>query len=53
MHALTLCPVDVFVDTHGIGFAYPIVKLMFGPKIYSYTHYPTVSEDMVKTVTSG
>jgi hypothetical protein len=31
----------------GVGFGYPFVKLLFGIKIYSYTHYPIVSLDMV------
>lgn len=37
----------------GVGFGYPFVKLMFGfTKIYSYTHYPTLSTDMVQDVKS-
>jgi len=35
----------------GVGFGYPFVKLLFGIKIYSYTHYPIVSLDMVKNNT--
>ena len=51
--ALILCPCDVFIDTMGIGYAYPFVKLFFGPKLYSYTHYPLISNDMMNDVTSG
>ena len=51
--ALMLCPCDVFIDTMGIGYAYPFVKLFFGPKLYSYTHYPLISHDMMKDVSSG
>ncbi len=51
--ALMLCPCDVFIDTMGIGFAYPFVKLFFGPKLYSYTHYPLLSYDMMRDVISG
>ena len=40
--ALRIAPCDVFIDTMGVGYAYPFVKLFFGPKIYSYTHYPIV-----------
>jgi alpha-1,2-mannosyltransferase len=51
--ALTTCPCDIFIDTMGIGYAYPFVKLFFGPKIYSYTHYPLVSYDMMRDVING
>lgn len=53
IHAYNLMPCDIFVDTMGVGFAYPFVKLLFGCKIYSYTHYPIVSNDMLKTVSDG
>ena len=43
IHAYNKVPCDVFVDTMGVGFGYPFVKLIFGVKIYSYTHYPIVS----------
>lgn len=46
--ALTTYPCDVFIDTVGVGFAYPLVKILFGVKVVSYTHYPTISEDMLK-----
>ena len=51
--ALSICPCDVFIDTMGIGYAYPLVKLFFNPKIFSYTHYPLVSYDMMKDVING
>jgi len=51
--ALTICPCDVFIDSMGIGYAYPFVKLLFGPQIYSYTHYPLVSYDMMRDVING
>jgi len=41
-------PADVFIDTIGVAFAYPLVKLLFGVKVVSYTHYPTISSDMMK-----
>lgn len=36
----------------GYAFTYPIVRLIAGPDIViaAYTHYPTVSADMVKRV---
>lgn len=51
--AMVTCPCDVFIDTMGVGYAYPVVKLFFGPKIYSYTHYPLVSYDMMRDVVNG
>ena len=51
--ALRKMPCDIFIDTMGVGFAYPFIKIFFGPKIYSYTHYPLVSDDMLKVVTSN
>ena len=42
-HAVSLQPCDIFVDTMGVGFAYPIINLMYGISIYSYTHYPIVN----------
>ena len=37
----------------GVGFGYPFVKVLFGVKIYSYTHYPIVSLDRVDNNTKG
>lgn len=51
--ALQAAPCDVFVDTMGVGFAYPFVKIFFGPKVVAYTHYPIMSYDMLKVVTTG
>lgn len=48
--ALMTCPCDIFIDTMGIGYTYPFVKLFFGVKIFSYTHYPLVSYDMMRDV---
>lgn len=40
--AMQVLPCDIFIDTMGVGYAYPYVKLFFGPKIIAYTHYPLV-----------
>ena len=50
IEALQMAPCDVFIDTIGVGFAYPLVKLLFGCRIVSYTHYPTISSDMVSQI---
>lgn len=49
-HAVSEAPCDVFVDTMGVGFSFPFLKLFYGLKIYSYTHYPFISRDMIETV---
>ena len=48
-----MSPCDIFIDTMGVGFSYPLLKLFFGMKIYSYTHYPFISRDMLATVQQG
>ena len=48
--SLRAAPCDMFIDTIGVGFAYPLVKLFFGCKVISYTHYPTISSDMLKQI---
>ena len=53
IEALQTCPCDVFIDTMGIGYAYPIIKLLYGVKVYSYTHYPLVQYDMMRDVING
>ena len=34
---------DVFCDTTGASFCYPLVYLFVGAEIVSYVHYPTIS----------
>ncbi|BEJ12922.1 hypothetical protein CspHIS471_0300960 [Cutaneotrichosporon sp. HIS471] len=43
---------DIFIDSMGYAFTLPFVRLVAGGDIAigSYTHYPTVSSDMVKRV---
>ena len=43
------CQVQVFVETTGWAFAYPLVWLA-GCRVASYTHYPTVSTNMLQRV---
>ena len=40
--AMSLAPCDIFIDTMGVGYAYPFIKLFYSPKIIAYTHYPIV-----------
>lgn len=47
-----VCP-DVFIDTVGFAFTYPLVRLMSSKiPVVSYTHYPTISSDMQTRVSS-
>ncbi|XP_043704727.1 GDP-Man:Man(3)GlcNAc(2)-PP-Dol alpha-1,2-mannosyltransferase-like isoform X1 [Telopea speciosissima] len=39
----------IYLDTSGYAFTYPLAR-MFGCKVVSYTHYPTISSDMVSRV---
>ncbi|KAJ2785817.1 asparagine-linked glycosylation protein [Coemansia interrupta] len=45
---------DVFVDTVGYAFSYPLVRMVCGGRVpvVSYTHYPTISSDMQTLVAS-
>ncbi|KAI3641686.1 hypothetical protein MIR68_000254 [Amoeboaphelidium protococcarum] len=44
---------DIFIDTMGYAFVYPLVKTFCGCKIACYVHYPTISSDMLHAVESG
>lgn len=46
--ALGHLPPDVFVDTMGLPFCYPVVSGLFQIPVVSYVHYPVISEDMLK-----
>ncbi|KAF6170392.1 hypothetical protein GIB67_014322 [Kingdonia uniflora] len=39
----------IFFDTSGYAFTYPLARV-FGCKVICYTHYPTISSDMVSRV---
>ncbi|XP_032453976.1 GDP-Man:Man(3)GlcNAc(2)-PP-Dol alpha-1,2-mannosyltransferase [Nasonia vitripennis] len=41
---------DIFIDTMGYAFTYPLFKYIGGCKVASYTHYPTISTDMLRHV---
>ncbi|KAI9474450.1 alpha-1,2-mannosyltransferase alg11 [Coemansia mojavensis] len=44
---------DVFIDTVGYAFTYPLVNLLSSNiPIIAYTHYPTISSDMQTMVSS-
>eukprot|EP01119_Soliformovum_irregulare_P014584 TRINITY_DN3992_c0_g1_i1.p1 TRINITY_DN3992_c0_g1~~TRINITY_DN3992_c0_g1_i1.p1 ORF type:complete len:458 (+),score=101.03 TRINITY_DN3992_c0_g1_i1:65-1438(+) len=41
----------VFIDTMGYAFTYPLFKWLGGCRVGCYTHYPTISTDMLQRVT--
>jgi alpha-1,2-mannosyltransferase len=48
--ALLRCPPHLFIETTGYAFTYPVARLGFGAKVACYTHYPTISTDMLRRV---
>lgn len=52
MEAIFKYQPDVFIDTMGYAFTYPIFCYLGGCKVGSYTHYPIVSTDMLRRVKS-
>ncbi|KAJ9055977.1 asparagine-linked glycosylation protein, variant 3 [Entomophthora muscae] len=43
---------DIFFDTMGYAFTYPIVKGLAECRVAAYVHYPTISTDMLASVKS-
>lgn len=41
---------DIYCDTIGAAFSYPVVKLLTNATILAYVHYPTISTDMMNKV---
>jgi len=48
--ALLRRPCVLFVDSTGAAFSFPLARRVFGAAVHSYTHYPTVSADMLRVV---
>ncbi|XP_059622771.1 GDP-Man:Man(3)GlcNAc(2)-PP-Dol alpha-1,2-mannosyltransferase [Phlebotomus argentipes] len=43
-------PPDVFIDTMGYAFTFPIFRFLVGARVSGYVHYPTISSDMLRRV---
>ncbi len=43
---------DVYIDTMGYSFTYPLFRFLGGCSIGCYVHYPTISTDMLSKVRS-
>ncbi|KAJ6234739.1 GDP-Man:Man(3)GlcNAc(2)-PP-Dol alpha-1,2-mannosyltransferase [Anaeramoeba flamelloides] len=48
--SVILYPVDLFFDSTGHAFTFPIAKLLGIKKVGCYVHYPTISTDMLSRV---
>ena len=48
--ALSKLKPDIYIDTMGYAFTYPLFRFIAGSKVASYTHYPTISTDMLNLV---
>eukprot|EP01134_Creolimax_fragrantissima_P001507 CFRG1507T1 len=50
--ALGKCVPDVYIDTMGYAFTFPLFKLLSGCRVATYVHYPTISTDMLVKIQS-
>jgi alpha-1,2-mannosyltransferase len=41
---------DVYIDTTGVPYAYPLAKHVAGCQVMAYVHYPIISKDMLDKV---
>lgn len=41
---------DIYIDTMGYAFTYSLFKYIGGCRVATYTHYPTISTDMLRHV---
>ncbi|KAG5467105.1 hypothetical protein LSCM1_01286 [Leishmania martiniquensis] len=49
VHAVT----PIVIETVGVPFVYPLLRLLAGCTVISYTHYPVVSSAMMERVRNG
>ncbi|KAH7645900.1 GDP-Man:Man(3)GlcNAc(2)-PP-Dol alpha-1,2-mannosyltransferase-like protein [Dermatophagoides farinae] len=50
LEAMLRCPPDIYIDTMGASFTYPLFRLVGSAKVATYTHYPMISADMLQVV---
>eukprot|EP00455_Lapot_gusevi_P047834 TRINITY_DN6532_c0_g2_i4.p1 TRINITY_DN6532_c0_g2~~TRINITY_DN6532_c0_g2_i4.p1 ORF type:complete len:496 (-),score=118.00 TRINITY_DN6532_c0_g2_i4:86-1573(-) len=50
VEALLKVTPDIFFDTTGYAFTYPLARVWFGCRVACYVHYPTISTDMLNKV---
>lgn len=52
VEAMTSFLPDVFIDTMGYAFTLPLFKYIGGSNVSCYIHYPTITRDMLRRVSS-
>ncbi|CAL7952447.1 unnamed protein product [Xylocopa violacea] len=50
IEALNSLVPDIYIDTMGYAFTYPLFRYIGGCRVATYTHYPVISTDMMKHV---
>lgn len=50
LEALNTFVPDICIDTMGYAFTYPLFRYIGGCRVATYTHYPTISTDMMRHV---
>ncbi|CAG2100708.1 unnamed protein product [Medioppia subpectinata] len=50
--ALFQCVPDVYIDSMGFSFTFPVFRYIGGSRVGAYVHYPTISTDMLQMVTN-
>lgn len=53
LEAAARCVPDVFVDSMGFAFSFPVFRYLVGATVACYVHYPTISTDMLEAVASA
>ncbi|KAG4306253.1 hypothetical protein PORY_000241 [Pneumocystis oryctolagi] len=48
--AINQCVPNIFIDTMGYAFTYPLISFCLDIPIVAYVHYPTISTDMLSKV---
>jgi len=52
LEAIHKCVPNVYIDSMGYGFTFPIFKYLGDCRVGAYVHYPTISTDMLKMVSN-
>lgn len=47
------CVPDVYVDSMGFAFTFPLMRWVVGATVACYVHYPTISTDMLEAVVTA
>ncbi|XP_064544866.1 GDP-Man:Man(3)GlcNAc(2)-PP-Dol alpha-1,2-mannosyltransferase isoform X1 [Drosophila montana] len=50
LEAVCKYPPDIFIDTMGYAYTYPVFRYLAGSRIGCYVHYPLISTDMLKKI---